>query len=72
MAFTIEVWRGNKPAKNVRVGVVFHGFLRGNTESHTDSSGRAFFSNNTGNGSVYIDRKCVHEGILSGTIKLTL
>lgn len=72
MAFTIEVWRGNSRAKNTRVGVTFSGFLRGTTESFTNSEGRAFFSNDTGNGSVFIDGKCKYTGMLKGEVKITL
>lgn len=72
MAFTIEVWRGNARAKSTRVGVTFSGFLRGTTESFTNSEGRAFFSNDTGDGSVYIDGKCRYTGMLKGEVKITL
>lgn len=72
MAFTVEVWRGNKRLKNTRVGVTFSAFLRGTAESRTNDQGRAFFSNDTGKGSVYIEGKCVHTGMLEGDVKLTL
>jgi hypothetical protein len=72
MAFTITVWRGNKPAKNTRVGVSFSGFSRGSTESYTDNEGRAFFESDTGKGTVYIDGKDRYTGILSGEVKITL
>jgi hypothetical protein len=72
MAFTITVWRGNKPAKNTRVGVSFSGWSRGHTESKTDNEGRAFFQSDTGNGTVFVDGKAQHTGMLSGEVKITL
>ena len=72
MAFTIEVWRGNNRVKNTRVGVVFSGFLRGTAHSYTNDQGRAFFEEDTGNGSVYIFGKCEYTGMLKGDVKITL
>ena len=72
MAFTIEVWRGNNRVKRTRVGITFSGMLRGTAESYTNDQGRAFFPNDTGNGSVYVGGNCVHTGMLEGDVKITL
>lgn len=59
-----------KPVQGKRVSVMFDGVLRagGTGDQYTDSQGDVHFSNEPGNGKVYVDGRVVEQGRISGRV----
>jgi hypothetical protein len=69
--FTIKVieQKYGTPAANKKVGVIFNGWTRGVAKDQwTDNNGEAHFSEDNGNGTVYVSGEKVYEGDIEGRI----
>jgi len=67
--FTIQIIESKygKPAYYKKVSVGFNGLLRGFArDQYTDKNGEAHFSEDNGDGKIYIDGKVAYEGYISG------
>jgi hypothetical protein len=67
--FTIQVIESTsgKPAYYKKVGVIFNGWTRGCAkDQYTDKNGEAHFSEDNGNGTIYIQGSKVYEGKIEG------
>jgi len=67
--FTIQVIEktSGKPAYYKKVGVIFNGWTRGCAkDQYTDKNGEAHFSEDNGNGTIYIQGSHVYEGKIEG------
>lgn len=65
------VYQGTgKPADRKRVSVFFDGLLSGGGtgDQFTDSQGEVHFSNDPGNGKVFVDGRTVYQGRISGKV----
>ena len=58
-----------KPAKDERVSVAFKGWFRGSTASkYTDRNGEVHFTEDNGEGIVYVNGENQYEGEIAGRI----
>ena len=58
-----------KPAKDERVSVCFKGWFRGSTsDKYTDRNGEVHFTEDNGEGIVYVNGKNRYEGEIAGRI----
>ena len=67
--FTVQVIERStgKPAYYKKVGVIFNGLFRGCTkDQYTDRDGEAHFSEDNGEGSIYVQGQKVYEGRIEG------
>ena len=67
--FTVQVIESStgKPAYYKRVGVIFSGFFRGMTQDkYTDTDGEVHFTEDNGEGSIYVQGKKAYEGRIEG------
>lgn len=67
--FTVQVIERStgKPAYYKRVAVIFNGLLRGCAkDQYTDRNGEAHFSEDNGDGTIYVSGNKVHEGRIEG------
>jgi hypothetical protein len=67
--FTIQILERNtgKPANYQRVGIIFNGWTRGLTQDkRTDENGEVHFSEDNGNGTIYVNGTAVYEGEIFG------
>ncbi len=73
--FTVKVIdRSNgKPIKDKKVSVIFEGLFRGCArDQYTDVVGEAHFSEDNGNGDIYIDGRSAYRGEIAGRIVIYL
>lgn len=68
--FTVKVVDRStgRPVKDKKVSVIFNGLFRGCAKQYTDVVGEAHFSEDNGNGTIYIDGRSVYEGEIAGRI----
>ena len=67
--FTIQIVETStgKPLEGKKVGIVFKGWLRGCTDDYyTNKDGELHFSEENGEGVVYVQGKKVYEGRIEG------
>lgn len=66
--FTIQVIKGStgKPVSGKRVRVSFDGWRGLTNEKLSDSNGEVHFTENPGEGTIYIDHKSVFHGKIEG------
>lgn len=67
--FTVQVIEKStgKPAYYKKVGVIFNGWTRGVAkDQYTDNNGEAHFSEDNGDGTIYIQGSKVFEGRIEG------
>lgn len=67
--FTVQIFEksSGKPIKGKKVGVIFNGLMRGCAkDQYTDSNGEAHFSEDNGNGTIYVGGNKVYEGRIEG------
>lgn len=67
--FTIQVIesRTGKPVLSKKVGVIFNGWTRGCAkDQYTDKNGDAHFSEDNGDGTIYVQGNKVYEGRIEG------
>ena len=67
--FTIQIIESKygKPAYYKKVSVGFKGVFRGFAgDQYTDKNGEAHFSEDNGDGKIYVDGQVVYEGYISG------
>ena len=67
--FTVQVIErsSGKPAYYKKVGVIFNGWKRGCAkDQYTDKNGDAHFSEDNGDGTIYVQGSKVYEGIIEG------
>jgi hypothetical protein len=67
--FTVQVIERStgKPAYYKKVGVIFNGLFRGCTkDQYTDRDGEAHFSEDNGEGIIYVQGQKVYEGRIEG------
>ena len=67
--FTVKVINKNtgKPISNKKVGVIFNGLFRGCAKAqYTDNDGEAHFSEDNGEGIIYVNGNKVFEGRIEG------
>lgn len=67
--FTIQIIETStgRPAEGKKVGIIFHGIFRGSTSDYyTDRDGEVHFSEENGEGTVYVQGKKVYEGKIEG------
>jgi hypothetical protein len=67
--FTIQVIESNtgKPACHKKVAVGFNGVFRGfSKDQYTDHNGEAHFSEDNGDGTIYVQGQRVYEGRIEG------
>lgn len=71
---TVQVFyeSNGKPAKSQKVSLFFNGLFTGGSSDtvYTDSNGEAHFTNDNGEGEVYVNSKVKHKGRLAGRIVL--
>lgn len=67
--FTVQVIEesSGRPAYNKKVGIIFHGLLRGCTKDiYTDRNGEAHFDYDNGRGAIYVGGRKMYDGEISG------
>ena len=67
--FTVQVIEKStgKPAYYKKVGVIFNGLFRGCAkDQYTDRDGEAHFSEDNGDGTIYVQGTKVYEGRIAG------
>lgn len=67
--FTVQVIDRNtgKPVESKKVAVIFNGLMRGCAkDQYTDRNGEAHFSEDNGDGTIYIQGSKVYEGRIEG------
>ncbi|MCX6246141.1 MAG: hypothetical protein NTW10_00270 [Bacteroidetes bacterium] len=67
--FTVQVIESNsgKPAEGKKVSVIFNGFTRGVArDQYTDRNGEAHFSEDNGDGTIYVQGTKAYEGRIEG------
>lgn len=67
--FTIQLFeeKTGRPAADKKVGIIFHGLLRGGTKNiYTDCNGEAHFDYDNGRGTVYVNGRAIYDGEISG------
>ena len=67
--FTIQLIeeKTGRPAPDKKVGIIFHGLLRGSTKDiYTDRNGEAHFDYDNGRGIVYVNGHAIYDGEISG------
>lgn len=67
--FTVQVIDRNtgKPVVSKKVAVIFNGLMRGCAkDQYTDRNGEAHFSEDNGNGTIYVGGTSVYKGDISG------
>lgn len=56
-----------KPIHNKKVGVIFNGLFRGHAkDQYTDKNGEVHFSEDNGEGVIYVNENKVYEGRIEG------
>lgn len=56
-----------RPVKSARVAISFDGWTRGMSKTqYTDADGEAHFSNDPGNGTIYVNGSTVYKGKIQG------
>jgi hypothetical protein len=67
--FTVQVIESNtgRPVYYKKVGVIFNGIFRGCAkDQYTDRNGEVHFSENNGDGTIYVQGSKMYEGYIEG------